>query len=82
MDNPEKLATRRGNHKWTIQRNWQHEGAITNGQSRETGSTKGQSQMDNPEKLAAYGTQGEDKQNKSTTQYALNTTIGKQSQIM
>jgi hypothetical protein len=28
------------------------EGAITNGQSRETGNTKGQSQMDNPEKLA------------------------------
>ena len=24
MDNPEKLATRRGNQKWTIQRNWQH----------------------------------------------------------
>jgi hypothetical protein len=37
MDNPEKLATRRGNQQWTIQRNWQHEGAINNGQSRETG---------------------------------------------
>jgi hypothetical protein len=30
MDNPEKLATRRGNPKWIIQRNWQHEGAIKN----------------------------------------------------
>jgi hypothetical protein len=29
---------RRGNQKWTIQRNWQHEGAIKNGQSRETGN--------------------------------------------
>ena len=28
------------------------EGAIKNGQSRETGNTKGQSRMDNPEKLA------------------------------
>jgi hypothetical protein len=28
MDNPEKLATRRGNQTWTIQRSWQHEGAI------------------------------------------------------
>jgi hypothetical protein len=33
---------RRGNQKWTIQRNWQinvseNEGAIKNGQSRETG---------------------------------------------
>ena len=24
MDNPEKLATLRGNQEWTIQRNWQH----------------------------------------------------------
>ena len=24
MDNPEKLATRRGDQEWTIQRNWQH----------------------------------------------------------
>jgi hypothetical protein len=39
MENLEKLATRRGNQKWTIQRNWQHEGAIKNGQSRKTGST-------------------------------------------
>ena len=38
MDNPEKLATRRGNQKWTIQRNWQREGAIKNRQSRETGN--------------------------------------------
>ena len=66
MDNPEKLATygtqdegaikhgqsretgnigytrRRGNQTWTIQRNWQHM----------VHKTKGQSNMDNPEKLA------------------------------
>ena len=24
MDNPEKLATRRGNQEWTIQRKWQY----------------------------------------------------------
>jgi hypothetical protein len=39
MENPEKLATRRGNQEWKIQRNWQHEGAIENGKSRETGNT-------------------------------------------
>jgi hypothetical protein len=37
--------------------------------------------MDNPEKLATKGTQDEDKQNKNTTQYVLETTIGKQTQI-
>ena len=42
---------------------------------------KGQSNMDNPEKLATYGTQDEEKQNKHTTQYVLNTTIRKQTQI-
>ena len=31
--------------------------------------------MDNPEKLATYGTQG--KENKNTTQYVLDTTIRK-----
>jgi len=31
--------------------------------------------MDNPEKLATQGTQDEDKQNKNTTQYVLDTTI-------
>ena len=31
--------------------------------------------MDNPEKLAAYGTQDEDKQNENTTQYVLDTTM-------
>ena len=42
--------------------------------------SKGQSNMDNPEKLATYGTQGEEKQNKNTTQYALtlDTTIRKE----
>jgi hypothetical protein len=34
--------------------------------------------MDNPETLARYGTQGEEKQNKNTTQYVLDTTMSKQ----
>ena len=33
--------------------------------------------MDNPEKLATCGTQGEEKQSKTTTQYVLDTTIHK-----
>jgi len=37
--------------------------------------------MDNLEKLATYSTQDEEKQNKNTTQYALNITIRKQTQI-
>ena len=35
---------------------------------------------DNPEKLATWGTQDEEKQNKNTTQYMLDTTICKQTQ--
>ena len=65
-------------------------GAINKGQSRETGNIrytghrtnkcqripKGQSKKDNPEKLATQGTQDEEKQNnKTTTQYVLDTTI-------
>ena len=43
----------------------------------------GQSKTDNPEKLTTYGIQDEDKQNKNTTQYVLDTTIiGKQRHIM
>jgi hypothetical protein len=38
--------------------------------------------MDNPEKLATYGTQDEKKQNKNTTQYVLHITIRKQTQVM
>jgi hypothetical protein len=38
--------------------------------------------MDNPEKLATKGTQDEEKQNKNTIQYELDTTIRKQTQIM
>jgi hypothetical protein len=34
--------------------------------------------MDNPEKLATYGTQDEEKKNKNTTQYVLDTTMRKQ----
>jgi hypothetical protein len=41
---------------------------------------KGQSKMDNPEKLAIQATQDEQKQNKNTTQYVLDTTIRKQTQ--
>jgi hypothetical protein len=37
--------------------------------------------MDNPEKLATYGTQDEDKQNKNTTQYVLDGTIRKQTKM-
>jgi hypothetical protein len=37
--------------------------------------------MDNPDKLATYGTQDEDKQTKNTTQYVFETTIHKQTQI-
>jgi hypothetical protein len=43
---------------------------------------KGQSKMDNPEKLATQGTQNKEKQNKNTSQYVLDTTIRKQTQIM
>jgi hypothetical protein len=35
----------------------------------------------NPEKLATQGTQDEEKQSKNTTQYVLDTTIRKQTQI-
>jgi hypothetical protein len=80
MDNPVKLVTRRGKQngqsretgntkgqtKWTIQRNWQYEGA---------------NKIDNPEKLATYGTQDKEKQSKNTTQYVLDTTLSKQTQI-
>ena len=37
--------------------------------------------MDNPEKLKTQDTQGDDKQNKNTTQYVQDTTIRKQTQI-
>ena len=37
--------------------------------------------MDNPEKLATQGTQDEEKHNKNTTQYVLDTTMYKQTQI-
>ena len=37
--------------------------------------------MDNPEIMATYGPQDEEKQNKSKTQYVLNITICKQTQI-
>ena len=37
--------------------------------------------MDNPEKLTTLGTQDEEKQNKNTTHYVLETTIRKETQI-
>ena len=36
--------------------------------------------MDTPETLATLGTQDEEKQNKNTTQYVLNTTLRKHTQ--
>ena len=41
---------------------------------------KGQSKMDNPEKLATKRRQEEEKQSKDATQYVLDTTIRKQAQ--
>ena len=41
---------------------------------------KGQSKKDNPEKLATQGTQDEEKQNKNTTRYVLDTTMRKHTQ--
>jgi hypothetical protein len=38
-------------------------------------------QKRHPEKLATYGTQDEEKQNKNTTQYVLDTAIHKQTEI-
>ena len=38
--------------------------------------------MDNPEKLAAKGTQDEDKQNKNTMPYMLDTIIHNQTQLL
>ena len=38
--------------------------------------------MDNPEKLATQGTQDKEKQSKNTTEYVLDTTVCKQTQIM
>ena len=38
---------------------------------------RGNQKMDSPEKLATQGTQDEEKQNKSTTQYVLDTTMHK-----
>jgi hypothetical protein len=37
--------------------------------------------MDNSENLATWGTQNEDKHNKITKQYALDTTLRKQTQV-
>ena len=37
--------------------------------------------MDNTEKLTTYGIQDEEKENKNTTQYVLDTTMLKQTQI-
>ena len=42
---------------------------------------KGQSEKDNPENLATLGTQDEEKQKKNTTQYVLDTSLRKHTQI-
>jgi hypothetical protein len=44
-------------------------------------NTAGVIKKDNPEKLATLSTQDEEKQSKNTTQYALDTTMPKQTQI-
>ena len=44
-------------------------------------NTEGAIKMDNIEKLTTQGTQDEDKQKKNTTQYVLDTTIRRQTQI-
>ena len=54
------------------------EEAITNKHQR---IPKGQSKMDNREKLTTQGTQDEDKQNKNTAQYVFDTSMHKQTQI-
>ena len=41
---------------------------------------KGPSKKENPEKLATQSSQDEEKQNKNTTQYVMDTTIRKQTQ--
>ena len=67
MDNLEKLATQ-----------------VTQGAGRINVREyqKGQSKIiDNPEKLATYGTQNKEKQSKNTTQYELGTTMRKETQI-
>jgi hypothetical protein len=43
--------------------------------NKRQGIPMGQSKMENPEKLARQGTQDEDKQNKNTTLYVLDTTM-------
>ena len=55
------------NYSYTIKTLEKTEGATKNGQSKETGNI--------------YGTQDEDKQNKNTTQYMLNTTLCTNKQI-
>ena len=45
------------------------------------GIPKGQSKMNNPEKLTTWGTQDKEKHSKNTTQYVLDTTLCKQRQI-
>ena len=44
-------------------------------------NTEGAIKMNNPEKLATYGTQDEEKQSRNTTQYVLGTTMRKQTRI-
>ena len=58
---------RRDNQKRKTQRNWQNMIPKT---------------KKNTEKLAKYDTQDEEKQNKNTTQYELDTTMRKQTQII
>jgi hypothetical protein len=87
---------RRGNQLWVIKRNWQHMVHKTKKSKTQTLSRaisdkrlskpKGQLRMDNPETLAALGTQCTRHKTKTDqtkhTKYVLDTTISKQTQIM
>ena len=49
--------------------------------NKRQGIPKMQLKKDNPQKLATQGIQDEEEQNKNTTEYVLDTTIRKQTQI-
>ena len=54
-----------GNKEWTIQRHWQHEGAIKNGQSRDTDNIR--------YTITRHGTKTNKTQKHNTTQHRIQT---------